>query len=82
MVDAGEGLQTEENALDPFGGFALDALFDETDNVDVVVLDSQESESECEDEDEELKRKLAIHKTKTVFMAMRSKSRVEGWLQE
>ena len=54
MVDAGEGLQTEENALDPFGGFALDALFDETDNVDVVVLDSQESESECEDEDEEL----------------------------
>ena len=24
----------------PFGGFALDALFDETDNIDVVVLDS------------------------------------------
>ena len=35
-----EGSPNEENALDPFGGFALDALFDETDNIDVVVLDS------------------------------------------
>ena len=33
---------------DPFN-FALDALFDETDNVDVIPIESEDSESEIEE---------------------------------
>ena len=31
------------------GGFALDALFDESNNVEVIAVESEESESEIED---------------------------------
>lgn len=42
----------EDSNADPFAGFALDTLFDESNNVDVIAVDSAESESDCEGEDE------------------------------
>ena len=42
----------QTDSQDPFGGFALDALFDETNHVEhVFAQQSSDSESECEDED-------------------------------
>ena len=39
-----------DDSADPFAGFALDALFDESKNAEAIAVDSEESESECEDD--------------------------------
>ena len=43
----------DESNADPFAGFALDTLFDESNNVDVIAVESaDESESDYEGEDD------------------------------